>query len=250
MAENSAIAWTDHTFNPWIGCDEISRACDHCYAKELAERYGWAKWGPKEERHRTKPSNWNKPFSWDRKALKDGTRPKVFCLSLGDFADNKVPQSWRDDLKDVIRKTPNLDWLILSKRPQNYIPLYGREFFEECKRRLWIGCTAENQEEYDRRRLHVLAVPAAVHFFSVEPMMGPVIRDIANERDKNVWYICGGESGAERRPMEMEWIESLRASCAETKTPFFFKQDTGRTPGQQGRASDALWATKQFPVAA
>ena len=246
MAENSKIAWTDHTYNPWIGCDVVSPACDDCYARELSERYGWAKWGAKEPRHRTSKATLRAPYKYQKDAKARGVRLKVFCLSLGDVADNKVPQEWREHLKQTVRDTPDLDWLFLSKRPSQYIPLYGREFFEEQKN-IWIGCTAENQEEYDRRRLHLFNVPAKVHFFSVEPMLSPVIRDLANERGKTCWYISGGESGTKRRPFNLEWAESLRRSCAETGTAFFFKQDSALKPGQQGRASDDLWNTKQFP---
>lgn len=249
MTENSKIAWTDNTYNPWIGCDEISPACDHCYARDLAKQYGWAQWGPKEPRHRTSAATLRKPYAWQKAAVKSGIRTKVFCLSLGDVADKHVPQEWRDGLKQTVHDTPNLDWLFLTKRPQNIIGLYGRDFFAE-HRNIWMGCTAENQEEYDRRRLKLFDIPASIYFFSVEPMLSPVIRDLTNERDKTVWYICGGESGTERRDFNLEWAESLRRSCAETKTPFFFKQDSALKPGQRGRASDALWNTRQFPVVA
>lgn len=246
MAENSKIAWTDHTHNFWIGCDEVSAACDFCYARELSERYGWAKWGPKEPRHRTSYSNWRKPFSLNRAAEKSGIRAKVFTNSLADFFDNKVDPSWRTEAWKIIRDTPYLDWLILTKRPQNIKKMIPEDWWPLPN--VWLGTTAESQEEYDRRRLHLLKVPAIVHFFSVEPMLSPLIRDLANERGKNVWYICGGESGANRRELNMDWAESLRVSCGITKTPFFFKQDSHRLPGQRGRASDELWNTKQFPA--
>ncbi len=248
MAENSAIAWTDNTTNFWIGCDEVSMACDFCYARELSERYGWAKWGPKEPRHRTSYTNWRKPYAWNRAAEKAGVRTKVFTNSLADFFDNKVDPSWRTEAWHVIKDTPWLTWLILTKRPQNIPKMIPEDWWPLPN--VWLGTTTENQAEYDRRRLHLLRVPAVVHFFSVEPMMGPLIRDYKNEDGNNVWYICGGESGPSRRPFDLRWAEALRNACEYTKTPFFFKQDSALKPGQRGRASDALWACKQFPVAA
>lgn len=245
MGENSNIAWTDHTFNPWIGCDEVSKACDHCYARELSEKYGWATWGPDQPRHRTSPTNWKQPLAWNRKAARDGIRFKVFCLSLGDFADNKVPAEWRDDLKALIRATPHLDWLCLTKRPQNLIKLYGAEFFERERHHIWLGATAENQIEYERRRDALLAVPARVHFFSCEPLLGRI--DLGAGQPHGDWYIVGGESGPKRRGMNMEWVEQLRFQASNRGAAFFFKQDTGHKPGVKGRASDALWACKTFP---
>ena len=94
MAENSKIEWTDHTFNPWIGCQKVSPGCDHCYAESLSKRYGWVEWGPHGERKRTSPQNWRKPFQWAKAA--NGDRPRVFCASLADWLDNQVPRQWRE----------------------------------------------------------------------------------------------------------------------------------------------------------
>lgn len=246
MAKNTKIAWTHATHNFWIGCDEISAACDFCYARELSERYGWAKWGPKEPRHRTSIGNWRKPYAWDRAAAKAGERTRVFTNSLADFFDNKVSPSWRADAWKIIRETPHLDWLILTKRPQNIAHMLPGDWGGGWPN-VWLGTTAENQVEYDRRRRYLLAVDAAVYFYSIEPMLSPVIRDLAAEHGKTVWYICGGESGTQRRAFDLQWAEDLRRSCAATETPFFFKQDSAFKPGQRGRASDALWACKQFP---
>lgn len=244
MAENSKIEWTDHTQNFWVGCAKISPACDHCYAEAWAKRTGhpelWAG-----SRRRTK--TWNDAYKFDRDAGNAGVRARVFTNSLSDFFDNQAVPEWRKDAWKVIRDTRKLDWLILTKRPQNIAGMLPEDWGAGYPN-VWLGTTAENQEEYDRRRLHLLRVPAGVHFFSVEPMMSPVIRDLANERGKNTWYICGGESGDYRRAFDLEWAEKLRVSCAETKTPFFFKQDSARKAGQRGRASDALWSTKQFPT--
>lgn len=247
MVQNSGIEWTDHTQNFWVGCTKVSAACDFCYAEQWAKRTGHPElWDGSRRRTKT----WDDAYKLDRSAKAAGKRARMFTNSLADFFDNQIDPEWRLDAWDVIRTTENLDWLILTKRPQNISKMLPEEWGAGYPN-VWLGTTTENQEEYDRRRLHLLRIPAVVHFFSVEPMMGPVIRDLANERGKRTWYICGGESGTHaRRPFDLQWAEDLRRSCAETNTPFFFKQDSARQAGQRGRASDALWATKQFPVGA
>lgn len=251
MAENSNISWTHHTFNPVIGCTKVSAACDFCYAEDHANKWEplvtWGKPGQKAVYRRTVPSNWRKPMSWNNAAGKLGIRYRVFCASMADVFDSNWDYQTRIDMWNLIGATPNLDWLLLTKRPQNIAHMLPGSWGDGWKN-VWLGTTSENQQEYDRRRLHLLSIPALVHFFSVEPMMSPIIRDIANERGKKTWYICGGESGPNRRSFNLQWAEDLRRSCAETKTPFFFKQDSSHKPGIRGRSSDALWACKQFPV--
>ncbi len=246
MAENSAIAWTRHTLNYWVGCTKISPACDHCYAEAWAKRSGSPElWQGK--RRKTKTAGDLKKFDTEAR-LADRT-DLVFSNSLSDFFDNQAEPEWRDDAWGRIRATTNLIHLLLTKRPQNISGMLPADWGAGYKN-VWLGVTAEDQERYDQRRLHLLKVPAVVHFYSVEPMLSPIIRDLANEEGKNVWYICGGESGSKRRPFDLRWAEDLRASCANTETPFFFKQDAAMKPGQRGRASDALWACKQFPRSA
>src|SRR6266851_4815308 len=104
--ENSKIEWTDHTFNPWIGCQKVSPGCDHCYAEFLMDhRYGRVKWGPHGERKRTSEANWKLPRRWAKHT--SGHRPRVFCASLADWLDNKVPREWRSDLGHLIEDTPS-----------------------------------------------------------------------------------------------------------------------------------------------
>ena len=118
MAENSSIGWTDHTFNPWVGCTKVSPACDHCYAESWAKRTGspglW-----QGERRRTTASNWRQVVKWNGDAAMAGVRRRLFCTSLADMSDNQAPASWRDDLWRLVERTPHLDWLLLTKRPQN-----------------------------------------------------------------------------------------------------------------------------------
>src|SRR6185437_13012780 len=175
MAENSRIEWCDHTFNPWLGCTKVSPACDNCYAESWAKRTGQAHlWNG--ERRRTSEANWRQPLKWNREAEASGIRRKVFCASLADVFDNQVPEKWRADMWATITITPNLDWLLLTKRPQN-IPKMLPIMWGDGWPNVWLGTTAENQEEADRRIPHLLKVPARVHFLSCEPLLGPVNLD-------------------------------------------------------------------------
>lgn len=264
MAENTGIEWADHTFNPWIGCTKVSPACDHCYAEDWAKRFKGPAWG--KERRRTSAANWRQPLKWNREApafrAKHGRPPMVFCASLADVFDNQVPDEWRADLWELIIQTPNLVWLLLTKRPQNILKMVPPGWLEERRGLLdhvWLGTTVENQAEADRRIPHLLSVPAAKRFLSCEPLLGPVdlgriplaaqINDGDEFRDAEVnclsggmivsrpgidalvrspskidWVIAGGESGREARPSEREWFQSLRDQCAVAEVPFFFKQ--------------------------
>ena len=119
MAETSKIEWTDSTFNPWIGCTKVSPGCEHCYAEMDAKRRGWTKWGKGNQRKRTSPALWKNPIQWNEEAASAGRRQRVFCASLADVFDAEVNDKWRSDLWKLVAKTPHLDWLILTKRPQN-----------------------------------------------------------------------------------------------------------------------------------
>ena len=154
MGANSAIEWTDHTFNPWIGCTRVSdgqrpSACDFCYAADMAHRWGWAEWGAGQPRQRTGAANWRKPLAWDRDAKAAGVRRRVFCASLADVFDAEVPDAWRDELfAMVIMATPHLDWLLLTKRPQ-----VAKKWFAEhpAPPNVWLGTTVEDQAMADLR---------------------------------------------------------------------------------------------------
>lgn len=129
MSENTKIQWADHTFNPWEGCTKISPGCAHCYADARAQRFGQVRWGKFQPRRRTSAANWRLPVKWNRaEATKmvnhaefaAATRPRVFCASLADWLDDEVPFEWLADLLQLIHDTPNLDWLLLTKRPENW----------------------------------------------------------------------------------------------------------------------------------
>ena len=174
MAENSKIEWCDHTFNPWIGCQKVSPGCDHCYAEAMMDkRYGRVQWGPHGERVRTSQDNWKMPLRWAKKA--NGHRPRVFCASLADWLDNRAPREWRADLGRVIEATPELDWLLLTKRPENYEKLAPWRL-NEIPSNVWLGVTCEDQAHYDRRWtiLSRQRIGPPSKFVSYEPALGPL----------------------------------------------------------------------------
>lgn len=232
MAEVTGIEWCDHTFNSWTGCTKVSSACDNCYAESWAKRSGIVQWGD-HPRRRTSESYWRQPIKWNRIAERDGIRRKVFCCSLADVFDNQVSSAWREDLWRLIYGTPQLDWLLLTKRPQNI----GKMLPNHAGRpwpfpNVWLGTTVENQEEADRRIPHLLAVPSVVKFLSCEPLLGPIqFKDVpgfnrVNLSLRNWWVIVGGESGPKARPSNSDWFRSLRDQCGIAGVPIFIKQIT------------------------
>ncbi len=240
MAEHTKIEWCDHTFNPWIGCTKVSPACDFCYAEEMMDtRYGRARWGAGEDRVRTSPSNWNQPRAWDRKAKAAGTRPFVFCASLADVFDNEVDPAWRRALFDLIQDTPNLVWLLLTKRIGNVLKMTDPEAgCPALPGNVAIGATMANQEEYDRDRMKLWEVrqqeDPLFTFASFEPLLGRIILD----KHAPDWIIVGGESGRNARPMDLEWARSLRSQAHNLNRCFNFKQVGARTADKGGHLLD------------
>jgi len=220
MGENTAIEWADHTFNPWIGCQRVSAACDHCYAETLMDtRLGAVEWGPGKPRKRTSEANWRQPLKWDRQAAKSGKQARVFCASLADVFDNAVPEEWRADLWQLIDDTPHLTWMLLTKRPQNIRKMEPKSF-PHFYSRVWLGITAEDQPNFDRRWRWLDGTGARVRFISYEPALGPL--SLRSARPE--WVICGGESGPNARPINLPWARDIRDECREAGVPFFFKQ--------------------------
>jgi len=234
MAENSKIEWTTHTFNPWIGCQKVSPGCDHCYAEAMSNRYRWTEWGPHGERKRTSAANWRKPLAWAKAARGASERPRVFCASLADVFDNQVPEAWRSDLFDLIDETPELDWLLLTKRPENAYRMILRSIGvrDWPWRNIWLGTTAEDRAHYDRRWARLREIPARVRFISYEPAIGPLNRphDWDMSGPKPDWIICGGESGPGARMMDAKWARDVRDACERSGIAFFMKQMTGKKP--------------------
>lgn len=237
MARDSSIEWTDHTFNPWWGCAAVSPACDHCYAEALAKRFGQKVWGAKAPRRFFGDSHWSAPLTWNAAALRSGRRARVFCASMADVFENRRELDvHRERLWSLVRKTPELDWLLLTKRPQliaNRLPAdWGSGY-----KNVWLGTTTENQVEATRRIPHLLSVAAHVHFVSAEPLLSAV--DLAPWLSARAprrlgWVIAGGESGSRSRPSDPAWFRSLRDQCLTAGIPFHFKQWGNWAPSVQG----------------
>jgi protein gp37 len=288
MAATTKIEWTDATFNPWIGCTKVSPACDACYAAvSTPARALKIEWGPGKPRHRTSEATWRQPLVWERQHAKfyaqHGRRRRVFCASLADVFDNEVDTQWRTDLWALIASTPNLDWLLLTKRIGNvkYMlptsPAHYRPWNERWPwKNVLLGATIANQEEADRDIPKLLATPARVRFLSCEPLLGPVeIRgDIESCGDCDPciggqpkscpvgwwynsalhpgsigWVIAGGESGPHARPSHPDWFRSLRDQCAAAGVAFFMKQ-MGGARDKRGKLEDLPedLRIRQFPV--
>jgi protein gp37 len=276
--ENTKIEWADHTFNPWEGCAKISPGCDNCYAESRNARFAGGtstNWGAGAPRRRTSASNWRKPVEWNAKAkeflAQHGRRQRVFCASLADVFDNEVDPSWRADLFQLIKATPDLIWLLLTKRIGNARPMIADALTHESELsseldplpNVWIGATIVNQVEADRDIPKLLAVPAAKRFLSIEPMLGEIDLDawLSPEHERQHigaqagihWVIVGGESGANARPMHPEWAESLRDQCAAAQVPFLFKQWGEWAPGETVQATSgfmktALWFDNRWLI--
>ena len=269
MAEHSAIEWTDHTFNPWVGCQRVSPGCTNCYAETYDKRVGGApkeqradpskpqlRWGPTAARVRTSLALWRKPLKWNSRAgwyqgsLK--RRQRVFCASLADVFDmhESIEHVWRLELFSLIRQTPELDWQLLTKRPQNFeialrsaLAISARQgeyvtsddAFKDT--RVWIqqwldgkppvnvglGTTIEDQTRAEVRLATLVETPAAWRFLSCEPLLEHVRFDLADLARVD-WMIIGGESGGKARRLEVAWVRSLLRQARATKVKPFVKQ--------------------------
>lgn len=289
MADRTNIAWCDATFNPWIGCTKVGPGCDHCYASvSTPARSLGVVWGAGQPRRRTSEKYWKQPLHWNARADSfrecggcgwrgdlafraeplalacpscDRTdwkpaRRRVFCASLADVFDNEVPHEWwRGDLWGLIASTPNLDWLLLTKRIGNAEKMLSQNRATGAVLpNIWLGATIVNQEEADRDIPKLLATPAAKRFVSYEPALGPVdfvsavnqmcrhdggymegetgawiCRECENqtEMDGLDWIIVGGESsqpGYPARPFDIQWARDTVRQCREAGVAVFVKQ--------------------------
>ena len=261
MTENSKIEWCDHTFNPWFGCTKVSAGCLHCYAETLMDtRYSKVKWGAGESRKRTNEQNWKLPLRWNKTAAELGIRDRVFCASLGDWLDPEVPIEWLADLILLINRTPNLDWLLLTKRIEQFgdrlrqVTLSSHDYAnmlasywldDEPPENVWLGVTVENQKAAGERIPLLLQTPAALRFLSVEPLLEQVsLQAIPDGRSciacedgshqlfechhtlaKHVdWVIVGGESGHGARQCDLASIRAIANECKIAGIPYLIKQ--------------------------
>ena len=232
MADLSGISWTKSTFNPWMGCQRVSPACENCYAESLVtNRMGYSGkpgskqllWGPKGGRQRTSAANWKKPLGWNAEAARTGEFWPVFCASLADVFELRVGylDAWRADLWHLILSTPNLTWLLLTKRPENVLAMVPEAWRIAMPRNVWIGTTAENNEWAGARIPHLLKIPAIVRFVSVEPQLAHVDPSIYRGLQ---WAITGGESGPQARWYDPEWANLFISGCRAVGVAPFVKQ--------------------------
>lgn len=282
MGQNSGIAWTHHTFNPWWGCEKVSPGCKHCYAEGLAVgRMKLPIWGAGRERRMFGEKHWTEPLKWDRAAEKEGKRARVFCASMADvFEDYQGPNAAdvrkaRGDLAQLILRTPNLTWLLLTKRPENVAKLWPLFIPIQAIPNVWIGCTVENQEMAEKRIPHLLSIPAKVRFVSYEPALGPVVftelrTDETCEECGEVvrhnalsfgevrclcgteattlhrldWVIVGGESGSGARPFNPAWADWTVTACHNAGVPVFVKQMGSNPTLREGSGWGKITARK------
>lgn len=287
MSANSAISWTDATFNLAWGCIKVSPGCDNCYAMTLAKRRGFNVWGPAKttERRTFTDNHWRDPIRWNAKAAsgEPGVRGVgnhlVFCSSMADvFEDHPTIEAEREKLWPLIRATPHLDWQLLTKRPERIAANLPADWGTGYPN-VWLGTSVENQKYADERIPVLLNVPARVRFLSCEPLIGPVslrgswhdylqgwttetqpeccrhpINDeccgspdsaaVQAQTNRIDWVIVGGESGSNRRPMDLAWARQIMVDCASAGVAFFFKQIAAPRPGADGPSDLNI---KEFP---
>lgn len=249
MGQRSAIEWTDATWNPWHGCTKVSPGCKHCYMYREKRQYGQ----DPNVIVRSK-TTFTAPLKW-------GAPRRIFTCSWSDFF-HEAADPWRADTWEIIERTPQHTYLILSKRPERIrenLPwaarVHGSYGWLEPWRNVWLGVSVENQD-YGGRIDQLLGVPAMVHFLSLEPLLGPIDlspwlrKPLVHGRPIDVeWVIVGGESGPNARRMELGWAASLLEQCRAAGVPFFLKQLGGwpdKRGGDKALLQGRLW--REIPV--
>lgn len=240
MGERTSIGWTHHTFNPWWGCARVSPGCENCYAETFSARVGHGKslpqiWGVDAARRPMSDEYWRQPLKWNRAAEKAGERRRVFCASMADVFEIlpernvdgfRVQALARARLWGLITDTPWLDWLLLTKRPENVRVLApwstdrAPRTFTSWPPNVWLGVTAEDQRRADERIPILLDIPAAVRFVSHEPALEEIrLPDVGID-----WVITGGESGPGARPYDVRWARRLIEHGSSLGVAVFVKQ--------------------------
>ncbi len=230
MADNSAIEWTDATWNPVTGCTKITRGCDNCYAARFAERWRGVPGHPYEQGFdlREWPERLDQPARWKRRRM-------IFVNSMSDLFHKKVPKEFIDEVFDRMEKVDRHTYQVLTKRSSLMRNYLKRRYANGAgPGHIWCGVSVEDSTATARIR-HLQAAPAKVRFLSIEPLIGPV-----GEIDLTgiSWVIVGGESGPNARTMQLEWVREIRDRCLQAQVPFFFKQWGGKTPKAGGRTLD------------
>lgn len=243
--KDTKISWCDHTFNAWIGCTKINDACKFCYAESHDNRfYNESHWGPKTNRLITSDKYWNQPINWNKAAGLANIKQRVFCSSLSDvFEDHPQVKDTRKRLFELIEKTPNLIWMLLTKRPANIqgmIPLDWLPSLEgKVPDNVRFGLSIGNQVQFDElwpemeQAMYNLNAP---YFLSMEPLLGHVDfaafdesvvhqnKPMGRSRLLPTYIIVGGESGHKARPMHIAWVRHIKSQCELYGIKFHFKQ--------------------------
>lgn len=227
MGADSKIQWTHHTLNPWWGCTKVDEACRNCYAEAFSKRTGHDVWGASSRRRFFGDRPWRDALKWNRAAEKAGERHRVFCASMADVFE-WLPESHPDALTMAatraqlwltIGATPHLDWLLLTKRPENITGRLPVEWLDTPRRNVWLGTTVGCDDQAHRID-RLTAVPARVHFLSAEPLIAPLTVDLGGID----WVIFGGESGGGARPCNVAWIRTGIRNCRKVGAAPFVKQ--------------------------
>ena len=217
MSDNSKIEWTDATWNPVRGCVKISPGCKHCYAATFAERFRGVPGHPYEQGFdfRLVPEKLAEPLKWTKSKM-------IFVNSMSDLFMEDVPDEYVVAVAKVMHLANWHTFQVLTKRSERLRDmLAGPLEFAAADKHIWWGVSVENRKYGLPRIEHLRAAPAAVRFLSVEPLL----EDLGKINLEDIhWVIVGGESGPGARPMEKEWVISIRNQCRRTKVPFFFKQ--------------------------
>jgi|SRR5215469_3875414 len=242
MGEVTAITWTDHTANFWMGCVKVSAGCKNCYAEALTEnRMGLSVWGASATRQPVL-GIWQHVTRWNNNAERDNTRRRVFCMSLGDFfEDHPIANELRPHAWDSIRESPMLDWQILTKRPERIADNLPEDWGRGWPH-VWLGTSIEDNRVVARADI-LRRIPARVHFISYEPALGPLNK--LNLRHIE-WVIYGGESGSGYREHDLQWARDMRERCRSRGVAFFYKQASGARPGSEPHLDGET--IKEFPL--
>jgi protein gp37 len=227
MGEHTGISWTDATYNPWYGCTKVSPGCAHCYMFSEQRQYGR---DPElVTRSKTKfkdPLKWKEP-------------KRIFTCSWSDFF-HEAADAWRPEVWDIIRRTPQHTYQILTKRPElvkDRLPADWGAGYPN----VWLGVSVENQRWTSRIPI-LQGIPARLRFLSCEPLLGPVNFGEHNWMLDGIrWVICGGESGVDAREMNLNWAYDILSDCHSQGKAFFMKQMSGPRPGMRGDIPGDLW---------
>ena len=196
-------------------------------------------WGGDAPRRFFSDEHWRGPLKWNAEAARNGMRVRVFCASMADVFEPRAElDTWRDKLWALIEKTPQLDWLLLTKRPGYIRHVYP--WISSPRQNVWLGTTAENQDWANRRVERLVRVSAYVRFLSCEPLLSSIDLTPWLETKQLGWVIAGGESGGQARPTHPNWVRFLRDQCNENDVPFHFKQWGHWSPESQGESTKKI----------